>query len=244
MVLQTNVSTGTPVGAATYNRGPTPITQSSIYVWCATARDLSIPAGGANSIIDEMGRTSSTCYMRGLKEKITFSTNDATPWLWRRIVFYSKNPSLRASTTGAGNTFSPIQENSAGYARVVNQPVIGGAYDDVIWKGTQNTDWDDFMTAPIDNRRVDLAYDKTISIAPGAQGGVYRSYNRWHPINKSIVFDDEEQGGVENQSSWSVLDKRGAGDMYVIDVFKPGASLAGSSVLYFKPEATLYWHEK
>lgn len=244
MILQTNVSTATPVGNPTYNKGPAPITGQAFYVWCATARDLTQPNSVVNSIVDEAGRTATTCYMRGLKEKITFSTNDATPWLWRRIVFYSKNPFMRTSTSGAGNTFAPYQENSAGFARVVNQPVVGGTYDDVIWKGQIGVDWDDFMTAPVDTRRLDLQSDKTVTIAPGAQGGVYKSFTRWHPINKNLVYDDEENGPIEATSVFSVLDKRGCGDMYVIDIFKPGAGLQSTSVLYFKPEATLYWHEK
>lgn len=244
MVLQTNVSTGTPVGSNTYNRGPAPITGNAIYIWCATARDLTELSGAPNQVINESARNSTTCYMRGLKEKITFSSNDATPWLWRRIVIFSKNPNYRSSTTGSGTTFSPYIENSAGYARVVNQPFQGAAYDDGLWKGQINVDWDDFMTAPVDTRRNDVAYDKTITISSGAQLGTYRSYNRWHAINKNLTYDDDEAGQTMQYSHFSTMDKRGCGDMYVIDVFKPGAGAQAGSILYFKPEATLYWHEK
>jgi len=244
MVLQTNVSVGTPVGNNTYNRGPAPITQQSLYVWSPTARDLSDNAGLANQVSVESSRNAVTCFMRGLKEKITFSSNDSTPWLWRRIVIFSKNSNYRISTTGTSTTFSPFIENSAGYARVVNQPVNGQFFDDGLWKGVQNIDWDEFMTAPVDTRRNDLVYDKTVSIAPGAQQGTYRSFNRWHPINKNLVYDDEEAGQSMTTNYWSVTDKRGCGDMYIIDIFKPGAGAQAGSILYFKPEASLYWHEK
>lgn len=244
MVLQTNVSTTTPVGNATYNRGPAPVSQNSIYIWCPTARDLSNSTGGVNPSLVDSARTATTCYMHGLKEKITFSTNDATPWLWRRVVIYSKDPDFRTSTSGAGSTFNTFIENSAGYARVVNQPVNGAFYDDRLWKGQINIDWDDFMTAPVDNSRNDVVYDKTVTMSSGAQLGMYRSFNRWHGINKNLVYGDDENGASTATSYWSVSDKRGCGDMYVIDIFKPGAGVQTNSVLYFKPEASLYWHEK
>lgn len=247
MLSVTNTSIGNPVGSSTYLIAPAVITadRNAFWVWSPTARSMD-RGDGIALIGDEASRTATNVYMRGLKEKIAITTNDACPWFWRRIVFYSKLPAFRTATTGGGNAFSPYFYGSNGYNRMVNQPVNGSAYDDGIWKGTLNKDWNDFITAPVDNRRVDLRYDKTISLNSGAAQGFSRNFNRWHPMNKTLTYDDDENGGAESLSPWSVSDKRGMGDMYIVDIFQSGAGrgTGTTSQLYFRPEATLYWHER
>lgn len=247
MVSVSNTSIGNSAGSTSYLIQPAVVTadRNGFFVWCATARSMDRGDGSA-AIQDEASRTATNTYMRGLKEKIAITTNDACPWFWRRVVFYSKLPAFRTATTGAGNAFSPYFFGSNGYNRMVNQPVSGGVYDDGIWKGTFNKDWNDLITAPVDNRRVDLRYDKTITLNSGATQGFSRNFNLWHPINKSLVYDDDENGGGESLSPWSVVDKRGMGDMYVIDIFQSGAGrgTGTTSQLFFRPEATLYWHER
>jgi len=251
MLVFSNVSQGSQNSSTTYTNNVPTYTAGALSVWCCTARDLGTMGNSPNSIIEKNARTSDNCFMRGLKERVQIGTNDGLPWSWRRIVFASKNPDFRTSTAApnSGNTinFRVAAETNNGWARVVNQPVIGGAFDDVIWKGQQNVDWKSFITAPVDTTRVDLMYDRTRQINPGNAQGMNKTYTMWHPMNKTLHYDGDEGGAtVAVNSSFSVLDKRGMGDVYVIDVFQPGPGriIGGSSYLTFEPEATLYWHER
>jgi len=247
MLAVTNTSLTSGVGSATYVQNPGIVTgdRTALFLWCCSARSFA-DGTGTPAVFQESTRTATTCYLRGLKEKIAITTNDGCPWFWRRILVSTKNINYRNSTTGAGNAFSPYFYGSSGYQRMINQPVVGGFYDDGLWKGTQGADWNDFVTAPVDGRRNRILYDKTMTIAPGSSQGTTRNYNRWHNINKSIVYDDDENGGGENATPWSVTDNRGIGDVYVIDIFQSGAGRqsGNASQLYFRPEATLYWHER
>ena len=47
----------------------------AVALWCPTARDLTLFNGNANSITQEAARTSTTCYMRGVSEKIRIQTS-------------------------------------------------------------------------------------------------------------------------------------------------------------------------
>lgn len=251
MLSVTNTTLASGAGAVDYAVGPAIVTgnRQALFVWCPTARGGVLPlTNGGGFPIDQAVRERTTVFMKGLSEKITLSTNDSCTWLWRRIVFYSRDPGFRAvSTNGSSQTtYAPFFYGSNGYQRVLNQPVNGGFIDSQLWAGTFSRDWSDFMTAKVDNRRVDLKYDKVITINPGSSGGVTRHFTRWHGMNKNLVYDDDEFGGDEVTSSYSVTDKRGMGDCYVVDIFQSGAGRAEgtNSQLYFRPEATLYWHEK
>lgn len=248
MLCVTNTTIASGSGGSTFLPGPATITGARLgfFVWSPTARQ---PEDGTGTVtpVQESTRGATTCYMRGLKEKITLTSNDGCPWLWRRVVFYSRDATLRNANLIAGDTvYRPYFYGTSGYQRVVNQPVIGGPYDDRIWKGTAGQDWSDFLDAVVDTRRVDLVYDKTVSLNPGSQQGFNRSFTRWHPMNKNLVYDDDESGGKEATNYWSVTDKQGMGDCYVVDIFQSGAGRApnNDSQLYFRPEATLYWHER
>lgn len=220
---------------------------SDIFVvpWCATARsaDSGTGTGGLNKYM-ESSRSATTCFMRGLKEVINVQTNSDVPWQWRRIVFAVKG--LVAGINISGQNFYWSNLTSNGYRRTVNE--IGGTglsqLASVLFKGQQGVDWDDPMIGPIDTRRVTLMYDKTRRLASGNSRGVLKQYRIWHPMNKNIVYDDEENGGYEISNNLSVTSKPGMGDVVVVDFFKP---LGGSTVndrLSFRPNATLYWHEK
>ncbi|AGU67650.1 capsid protein [Faeces associated gemycircularvirus 10] len=246
MLSYTNVSTSSQIGSANYVVGPAVLAGGAqrFFLWCATARGISTYNNFDASLIDQSSRTATNCYMRGLKERIRISTDDGMPWLWRRICFTSRNLNLRGYQTGAGTSYSPAFLTSAGFMRGVNQPYNDSYINDLLWKGTLGKDWNDFMTATVDNRRVDVKYDKTTTIAAGNEEGCIREFNRWHPMNKSLVYDDEEAGDEAAGSVFSVTDKRGMGDYYVMDIFDPRSGSTSASHLSFRPDATLYWHER
>lgn len=217
-----------------------------------TARDLSLLAGGAGSVGQEAMRTSTTCYMRGLSENIRVQTSTQTPWLWRRICFASRDPTFRGYAGGDTPTTTNFNwvETSNGYARsainlTVNAaPVTQANIEGLLFRGRQGVDWIDAIVAPLDTRRVDVKYDKTFKLHSGNGSGYYSEKKLWHPMNKNLVYDDDENGEVEDTIVWSVTDKRGMGDYHIIDMFS--CLLGGTSTdqLAVNYNSSIYWHEK
>jgi len=184
--------------------------------------------------------------MVGLKEAIEIQVSTGMPWQWRRICFTLKgNLGLQQNSAFALST-----ETSNGYVRVVNQvpgdPGSGQQYIlfERLFKGQHTSDWNDVMTARVDNTRVTLKYDKTCSLASGNDDGFIRKYNRWHGMNKTLVYNDDELGGETTAQSFSTSGKAGMGDYYVLDLFRARTGATTSDLLSFRPESTLYWHEK
>lgn len=244
MVPYSNVTASAPNGSATYTVGPATLTGANNYVfgWVATARQEASSTGNTSTIVQESSRTATTCYMRGLSENIQVVTNSGLAWEWRRICFKFRGSDIIRDTSG---NFQWAQLTSQGYVRTVSQfnaPV--GTLQSALFKGTQGQDWTNFMNAPIDTRRVELAYDKKCYIESGNASGLIRTFKRWHPMNKNLVYNDDESGGDELSAAFSVQDKRGMGDYYVIDIIFPNPSGTVSDVMTFSPNSTLYWHEK
>jgi len=216
----------------------------SCFLFCATARDNEVAFGGnPGTIFDTATRSSTTCFMRGISERIEIQVDDGLPWQWRRICFTAKGLQL---ITTQSDTFGLWAETPGGYQRVVNQLVGDNntAIESYIFKGVKNADWVDPLTAPLDNSRISVKYDKTITIASGNEDGVIRKYNRWMPMNHNLVYDDDEAGGGKAGDRFSVQGKAGMGDYYIMDYFRPRDGSNGDNHLQFAPQATLYWHEK
>lgn len=244
-------SSGTPVvGGINLTPNPPNLTRNNIMLWCPTARDLTTGIGQPKvSIADEATRTSSTCYMRGLKEVIEIQTNSGTAWQWRRICFTMKDP----AQIGNSVDYGPYFENSNGFARYLYNVSSGTSVDanvlgliqNVVFKGEVNSDWTDRMTAPLDTRRISVKSDTTTIIQSGNSSGVLRRYNRWYPMNKNLVYDDDERGGSTTYGNvFSTSSKAGMGDYYILDIIIAGQGAADSDRMLFNPSATLYWHEK
>jgi len=114
----------------------------------------------------------------------------------------------------------------------------------LLYKGVVGKDWDDLITAPLDNSRISVKFDKTWTMQSGNGNGIVRERKLWHPMNKNIVYDDDESGDIELSSYFSVDSKAGMGDYYVVDVFQPGTGATSSDLLQISASSTLYWHEK
>lgn len=224
-------------------------------VWCATARDLNNSEGGANIVIDEPDRTATTCYMRGLSETLKYQTSTGVPWLHRRICFSVRgdNPfayTLPADTAPVVSTGFNRSETSDGWMRswvdlnLNNTPQTYIAQRGLLFKGSEGRDWTDIMSASVDTRRVDVKYDKTYRISSGNANGVLRERKLWHGMNKNLVYDDDENGGSEESNVFSVSDKRGMGDYFIVDIFQPGSLATATDLLQVTSSSSLYWHEK
>lgn len=226
------------------------------FLWCATSRDNNINIFGGTEqapTYDASTRTASTCYIRGVKENLRFQTNTGIPWLWRRIVFSHRGPSpfntLNSSDTPV-QSYSPTIDTSVGPGRVwMNQAVNAmtnttTSQYGLLFKGTLNKDYEDVFTAAIDTTRVDLKSDKTVRISSGNANGIFREYKRWYPVNKNLVYGDVESGDNTSASSYSVADKRGCGDIYIMDIIQAGTGATSSDLIQIGSNTTLYWHEK
>lgn len=253
MLVYTNSTSTSQSGGTTYSTNPAIITGGTsvpaCFIWCATARDnvtnLTTPTKGTK--FDKATRTSSSCYMVGLKEALEIQVADGLPWQWRRICFtYKGNATLNSYLPTSSTSFAPSLEVSSGYVRLLNQiPTANRAtFEALLFQGVQGSDWGDQMTAKVDTERVSVKYDKTITIASGNEDGVIRKYNRWHSMGHNLEYDDDENGGQMSASGYSVESRRGMGDYWVVDYFRPRVGSSSSNQMLFNAESTLYWHEK
>lgn len=249
MLTITNITATSQQAGTTYFPNPAVITggtnASPPIVWCATARDATYQGTNPGTVFTDATRTATECYMRGLSENIEIQVSDGVPWQWRRICFTYKGFN-NAAPDIAG--FSLYYKSSVGaYARAMNM-VPNNTYKDtiegLIFKGVANSDWNDPIIAPLDKTRITVKYDRTRTIASGNEDGCIRKYKLYHPMNKTLVYGDDEQGGNKTMSFYSVQSKRGMGDYIVIDYFRPRQGSASSNQLSFSSNATLYWHEK
>lgn len=215
----------------------------SSFLWCATARHNDLASGLPGNVFDSATRTATTCFMRGLAEKIEIQVVDGLPWQWRRICVTAKGLQLAITESP---TFNLRSLTSAGYQRTLNQMRDSnqGAIENVLFKGVFGQDWFDQMLAPVDTNRVTLKYDKTVTISSGNEEGCIRKFSRWHAMNHNLAYDDDETGGGETGDDFSSQGKAGMGDYYVFDYFRPRMGASTTNQLSFSVNATLYWHEK
>lgn len=221
-----------------------------------TAMDLSDSAGGPNSIVNQSVRTSTVCYMRGLAENIRVETSTGNPWFHRRICITSRdrifNTRNDLDASGADRDYAAAGaiETSNGFQRLASNVLLDTLSNTYtrwlgsLFKGQQGADWDDFITAPIDTTRVDLKFDKTWIYRSGNERGVLKEKKIFHPMNKNLYYDDDENGAGENTSVSSVTDKRGMGDYHIFDLFSQGSSGNTADLLKIRFTSTMYWHEK
>lgn len=233
-------------GTGPYRNGPAYMSGSNIYIipWAASSRPAISATGQHGSPIEEAVRTSSTCFMRGVSETLNVISSSGAPWKWRRICFRLRGDYIYSREVGDARV--SLFTSEFGMVRVVNdwgrQPGNVNSLLQVLFRGERNVDWVDPMIAPTDNRRWDIVYDKTTNIQSPNESGVYRTYKRWHGMNKNLVFDDDENGSGEDLRRWSVEGKAGMGDYYILDFWAgSGTSEDDLSVSY---NSTLYWHEK
>lgn len=217
-----------------------------------TCRSL-VTAGQTNEITDPADRTSSTCYMRGYKENLRIQTNSGLPWLWRRICFTYKGPvfsTVLAADPTPIQPFSPYSDTSVGMGRkwfntsVNNMPNTVTNWQGIIFKGAQGYDWTDVITAKVDTSRITVKGDTTRRITTGNANGHLSERKLWYPMNKNLVYDDDEIGAQETTSYYSTDAKAGMGDYYIVDFVVPGLNATSADSFNMNCTATLYWHEK
>lgn len=211
------------------------------FLWCATARDkIAIGGDGTASSV----RESDVCYMRGLKEDLYLTSSTGSSWRWRRICFTARGFENTAVITSRTSL-----ETSNGWVRLLAS--VKNTTNDVniqtyLFQGAAGIDWIDPFIARPDNNRVSIKYDRTRILRSGNANGVFLHSKQWMPMNSNLVYNTDEQGESENNgvnSFYSTVGRKGMGDYYVYDIFDNLEALS-TNQLIFRPEATLYWHEK
>jgi len=220
----------------------------SLTLWNATARDL-FTANNYNTIADQAARTSTICFMRGLSENLRIQTSSGLPWFWRRICFTFRGQYFNTSTSPL-NPETYYTDTSNGIGRtwlnlnINNSSTALGTIQSIVFKGTQGKDWEDYLTAPVDNSRVTLKYDKTTTFRSGNANGIVSEKKLWHKMNHNLVYDDDENGDSEITKYVSVNSKAGMGDYYIMDIILPGTGGTSTDYFQLRSTSTLYWHEK
>lgn len=243
-----NTTAALPVNNPDYFVNPAILTgaRDYIFAWCATARSLEASAAGPLApVAQNSARTAKTCYMRGLKEKIQIQTNNGTPWQWRRVCFTTKSQNI---INAEQPNYRISSLTTSGWTRVLNNvsgSPLASTILDPLFRGRLGGDWQgDQFTAQLDSSRVDIKFDKTRIFQSGNSAGVMRNVQLWHPMNKNLVYNDDEFGGTMEDYYFSTTAKPGMGDYYVIDFIRAGTGATTADLMTFNPSATLYWHEK
>nr|QCQ85191.1 capsid protein [Finch associated genomovirus 2] len=246
MMTWTNMRPDSSPGNTDFTPGPAELNGNpgtwSTMVFCPTARVSEDQQGVLGSKANTSMRTSATVFARGYRENLTLSTISGRGWQWRRICISMKGDTLNMGDNDPST--SPVfRETSQGYMRLITHGPAARV-NDVLFKGTQNTDWQDVMTAPLDTRRIKVHSDKLYHIRSGNADGVTRHYKLWYPMNKNIYYEDDETGNEMQPSPFSVENNYGLGDYYIIDFFKSNRGNTDTDVLSIDATGRFYWHEK
>lgn len=197
-------------------------------------------------------RTSTRCFLRGISEKMALTPNDSTVWYHRRVVAGLK--SELGTTLGLRNAIGAQESATATSYRQLRDFTgeTSGGYQatwDVIqatlFQGIKTVDWQDDMTARVDRARWDVYTDYRYAIRSGNQTPNPKFPKFWTTINKTIQYDDEENGISMTPNPQSVTNKIGCGNIYVFDFFEAPIPVSTvTSTLRIDTQMTMYWNEK
>ncbi|QIR82254.1 capsid protein [Chicken genomovirus mg8_401] len=220
-------------------------------IWNASGRSIGRlnPTGQALFPL-EADRGKSRVYFRGVAEKMSMETNSNAAWIHRRTVFLDGGETIR--THMPPDTASTLT-GSLGYVRplytVLNTAAASepGAtawheISDQIYDGQHNVDWSNLITARMDSQKVKVLYDKTRRISSGNDRGTWKINKYWHPVNRTIIYDDDQDGNEINTAPWSSGSRQSAGDVIVMDIFSC-ADGEEADEIRVGVESTVYWHE-
>lgn len=201
------------------------------YLWSPTAR---LKDAGTGTFY-ETARTKSTVYWKGVNERLEMSPTNGVSWKWRRLVIEMK--SYRPGIA--------YEETSAGYVRKWARlpDVDATALAGLVFDGTNELDYNTFFLGKTDSNRVKVHYDKTRVLSTGNQASYIKTYKQWMPLEKNMIYDEDEVGNIESNQPWAATGMKGMGDIFIWDIFTDiGAGVADTLTL--RNSSTVYWHEK
>lgn len=199
-------------------------------------------------------RTATTVYNKGYSESILIIPSDSSVWWWRRIVFTLKGP-ITAALFNNGYIQAQAIANDITTRKLRDLTGNNAAGNDfvtgldqlylLLFNGVFTTDWTSPINAPLDKKRVTVLSDRTTNLHSQNDVALPRRLKRYYPLNKNMVFDDDENGTTITPRNMSTQAKPGMGDVYVCDLFAcPVPDNGESSTLAFSATGTMYWHEK
>jgi hypothetical protein len=220
-----------------------------MYIFSPTARTAGYVTDAGDRVLTASSseRRKTKCFVRGYKETMEMQTTDASVWVWRRIVF---------STIGLAEQFSPellyFRDDVRGYARTTfdlnSGTVEADQYQGMVYgrlfDGLEGVDWSSPFTAKTNPQEVRVYSDRTTTLqSPNSDRGTYRNYKNWYPINRSIIYNDDEAGDAAKASNTVAKGTPygNMGDLFVVDFFRSvGPDTAGLQIV---PHGKYYWHE-
>lgn len=193
-------------------------------LWCPSGRDRDV---------SEYQRNRQKVWAKGVSDRFTITTPDATVWVWRRIVFRSY---FRYTSALSSNGSTDYRRNMQ-----LDDPQHASVAED-LFQGSNGFDWVDPFNAKCDRQRMQIVYDKTKYVRPHASLGDVRVFKNYHPVNGTLTYDDEERGGDMISSPWCVNAGQRNGNLYVFDIIKSN-NTAGTGPMRVFADSTWYWHE-
>lgn len=242
-----NMMPGVITPDGTFNLNPLTTTTGFTSLFCPSARRLGLHAEG------ESARQRQTTFSVGYKERLQVDVLGGGVWKWRRVVFTYKGRSLYDQDTlwivPYYNKVVDPTGHGVDMVRAIAQPTLDQAAHirSVLWDGFEGGDWGSEFTAKVDTSRITPMYDRTVTLNPGNESGMSRTFRQWYPTRKNLVYDDDEDdtAPTDGGSPVSVTGKPGMGDLYVYDiVYNAVPATGGNQALTFNPEGTYYWHER
>lgn len=183
-------------------------------------------------------RQSDIIYWRGIREHVRVTLGGDATWKWRRIVYESVD-----SPTTNNPVF--LRQNTPGYRRVVNlmnNDARTGIFD-YLFAGSVVNDWIDPTCAKVDRRRVKILHDSLYTLRGITSGGTSKDVKFWIPLNKSMTYENDENGADEFTAGGFCAPHSKLGDVYIVDIL---IRMAGdpASRISIVPQSTAYWHER
>lgn len=174
------------------------------------------------------------------------------PMLWRRIVLWTYDQWYSAVPYRVAEPNDPNEEY---YLRRLDKKELFGAQTQVRQQLFRGTSGIDYTNSALHNARVDriknrVVYDKTINVTPNYDAstdefGKIIERTQWHPCNKTIIYEDQEEGSSKIGSGWSSIVRKSAGNMMIVDIMTTGDGGTGTDQCgTVGMHGTYYWHER
>lgn len=223
----------------------------NVFGFCPTFRDRSYLTTNV-----EISRHSANVFYKGYKEIVSIRVTQ--PVTWRRIVFWTYDTWYSLVPYRIAQATQPDPDvTETYYARRADHKDFYGSDSglrEMMFRGSLGQDYNaaTIQFTPMDRKRNKVVYDKSINInpnydAPTDEMGRIVQRKLWHAANRTIWYDDVEQGSsVTSQSGWSSPSPISAGNMMVVDIITNGDPVPADTTTQigsFGTQGVEYWHE-
>lgn len=221
--------------------------QQAFFVFCPTFRIPFVPGTGGN-LSNISQREASYTFAKGIKENCRLYVSGPGGVLWRRLVISFHSDPQAGPIGGWAPKWTTAKNSTTGYARALYNQLAGSNFPSIqsnLWRGFGGVDWTDDFTAKPDTQLVKVHYDRTMSFNPGAgttASSTIYSKSFYHPLNKMMLYADDEQANTGNTAGF--VGRGGLGDVYIVDLFRKSNLSDSTTTWQFSPECTYYWHER